>query len=151
MSSIANLVAFDGASTPVEHTFLPEGIKNADGEIVAEYVEPLAGVPTYASPRVVVGRGKRLKSGVYRSYLTVTVPVMEAVLNQNAAGYTAAPKVAYEDKIQIVQFAHERSTSASRRLVRQLAINIAGGKLTTVTPATTGPVPELFDTGVAPT
>lgn len=151
MSSIANLVAFDGASTPVSHTFLPTGIVNSDGEVTASYVESLTGVPIYASPIVTISRGKRLKSGVYRSVVNVEVPVMESILNQNAAGYTAAPKVAYVDKVQIVQFAHERSTVQSRRLVRQLAVNIANGILTTVTPVTTGPVPELMDQGVAPT
>lgn len=151
MSSIANLVAFDGAATPVSHTFAPIGITNTGGEIEASYVETLTGVPLYASPSVKVGRSKRLKSGVYRSIITVTVPVMESVSGQNAAGYTAAPKVAYEDKIQVVQFAHERSTSTSRRLVRQLTTNILNGVLTTVTPVQTGPAPELFDLGVAPT
>ncbi len=151
MSSIANLVAFDGAATPVSHTFLPQQINNIAGEIEAIYLESLSGVPIYASPKCVIGRSKRQKSGVYRSVITVEVPVMEAVLNQNASGYTAAPKVAFVDKVQIVQFAHERSTVASRRLTRQLAINIANGILTTVTPVTTGPAAELFDSGVAPT
>lgn len=151
MSSIANLVAFDGAASPVSHTFLPMGVQNAQGEITAEYLESLSGVPLYAQPSVKISRGKRQKSGVYRSVITVEVPVMESISGQNAAGYTAAPKVAYTDKIQIVQFAHERSTVLSRRLVRQLAINIANGVTTTVAPVTTGPAAELLDQGVAPT
>lgn len=150
MSAIANLVAFDGAATPVSHTFLPLGITN-NGEIEASYMESIAGVPLFACPTVKLGRSVRQKSGVYRSVVTVEVPVMEAILNQNASGYTAAPKVAYTDKIAIVQYAHERSTPASRKLVRQLAINIAGNITTSVTPVNTGPVPELFDLAVAPT
>lgn len=150
MSAIANIVAFDGAATPVAHTFAPLGITN-NGEIEASYMESLPGVPLYAVPTVKIGRSVRQKSGVYRSVVTVEVPVMEAILNQNASGYTAAPKVAYVDKIAIVQYAHERSTPASRRLCRQLALNIAGNVTISVAPVTTGPVPELFDNAIAPT
>lgn len=151
MSAIVNLVAFDGAAAPVSHTFLPLGITNTGGEILASYLESTSGTPLYASPTVTIGRSKRLKSGVYRSVVTVDVPVMESVLNQNAMGYTAAPKVAYVDKVQVVQFAHERSTVASRRLARQLAINIVNGVTVTTAPILVGPVAELFDLGVAPT
>lgn len=75
---------------------------------------------------------------------------MEAVSGQNAAGYTAAPKVAYVNTVQIVGLFHERSTIAERRLVRQLALNIGGNISTSVAAVTTGPVPELIDQMIVP-
>lgn len=150
MSQIANIVAFDGAATPVSHTFLPISVTQEKGVVSAEYRESIAGVPTYASPRVSL-KLALLKSGIYRCEARVAVPVMEAVLNQNAAGYTAAPKVAYENTVVCTTFFHQRSDTVSRRLARQLAINILGSIATSVAPVSTGPVPELLDLLVAPT
>lgn len=146
MSAQANIVAFDGAATPVSHTLVP--VRSATdpktGELVAEWRESLATVPVYAQVRCST-RQKRLSSGIYRVATIVEVPVMESVSGQNSAGYTAAPKVAYTNTMQLIGYFSERATIAEKRLVRQLALNIAGSISTSVTPATTGPVPELVD------
>lgn len=70
---------------------------------------------------------------------------MEAINAQNSSGYTAPPKVAYIDTVEIVGYFHERSTIAGRRLARQIAVNVAGNVSTTVAAATAGPVAELMD------
>lgn len=150
MANIANIVAYDGASTPVAHTLVPVSITREKGVVVAEWRENVAGVPAYASPRCNM-RIEKLKSGVYRVEQRVVVPVMESISGQNAAGYTAAPKVAYENTDVHIGYFHERSDLVGRRLVRQLALNIAGNISTSVTPATAGPAVELFDLLVAPT
>jgi hypothetical protein len=84
-------------------------------------------------------------SDVYRVDTRVEIPVMEAIAGNNVSGYTAAPKVAYVDTVLTTGFFSPRSTIAGRRLVRQLAVNIANGVSTSVTPVTTGPVADLFD------
>lgn len=150
MANIANIVAFDGASTPVSHTFTPIVINREKGVVTAEWRENVSGVPAYASPRVTM-RMEKLKTGIYRVETRTVVPVMESISGQNAAGYTAAPKVAYENTDVHIGYFHERSDLTGRRLCRQLAINIAGNVSTTVTPATTGPAVELFDLLVMPT
>lgn len=150
MSAQANIVAFDGAPTPVSHTLVPAMIQpGVDGELLAFYREALTTIPVYAQINARVSQ-RRLKSGIYRVALTVEQPVMEAVSGQNAAGYTAAPKVAYVNTVQIVGLFHERSTIAERRLVRQLALNIGGNISTSVAAVATGPVPELIDQMIVP-
>lgn len=149
MSSIANIVAFDGAATPVQHTFVPESVTRIKDEVIAIYREQLADVPVYAQPLHILKK-KRMGSGVYRVSSRTEVPVMESVGAQNAAGYTAPPKVAYINTKEDVGLFHERSTITDRRLVRQLSVNISNGIATSVTPVTTGPVAELFDLLVAP-
>lgn len=149
MSAIANIVAYDGAATPVLHTFLPVSVVRDKDEVVAEWREALATVPVYAQPRITM-KLKRMGSGVYRVSSRTSVPVMETVGSQNAAGYTAAPKVAYENTDENVGYFHERSDITGRRLVRQLAVNIMNGVSTSVTPVTTGPVADLFDLLSAP-
>lgn len=149
MPAIANIVAFDGAATPVSHTFVPVSVVREGGEVIAHWREQLANVPVYAQPSVVM-KLKRMNSGVYRVSSRVMVPVMEAIGAQNAAGYTAAPKVAYENTDENIGYFHERSDNAGRKLVRQLAINILNGVATSVTPVVVGPVADLFDQLSAP-
>lgn len=150
MSSIANIVAFDGAATPVSHTFVPVSVTREKEKVTAFWREALAGVPVYAQPRVTMTL-ERLRSGVYRVVNRVEVPVQEVVTGSNAAGYSAAPKVAYINTVETTGLYHERSDVAGRRLARQLAVNIDGSIATSVTPVTTGPLPELFDLLTAPT
>ncbi len=150
MSAIAAITVFDGAATPVSHTLTPISVTRKDDEVTAEYREMLASVPAYAQVRATL-KMQLLKSGVYKTESRVVVPVMEAVLNQNAAGYTAAPKVAYENTVVCTGFFHPRSTVTDRRLARQMAVNIGGNISTSITPISTGPFPELFDQLVAPT
>lgn len=151
MSAQANIIAFDGAATPVSHTLVGISVSKdpKTGDIVAFWREGITTIPSYAQVSC-ESRARRLPSGVWRVQLSVSVPVMESISGQNAAGYTAAPKVAYTNQVQLVGYFHERSTIAERRLCRQLAINIANGIATSVAPATTGVAPELIDQLVSP-
>ncbi|DAD49927.1 TPA_asm: coat protein [ssRNA phage ESO010] len=150
MSSIANIVAFDGAASPVSHTFLPISITRENGVVEALWRENVSGVPVYAQCWVKI-RLSKSANGVYRAETRVVVPVMESVSGQNSAGYTAAPKVAYENSEQKIAFFSERSDTVGRKLLQQLALNVGGGVTTTVTPVTTGPVAELYQLLVMPT
>jgi len=151
MSQQSNIVAFDGATTPVSHTFVPVGNrsellpgKKAVREFLAEWREAVLALPLAAQATVRTS-SRKLPSGVHRVALIVSVPTMEAVNGQNSAGYTAAPKVAFDDTIHIVGYFDPRSTIESRRRVRQLSANILNGVSTSVAPVTTGVAAELLD------
>lgn len=151
MSAIANITVYDGAATPVSHTLVPVSVtRKGAGEIEATWREQLASVPTEAQVRASM-RISNLTNRIVRAEVTVEVPVMETVTNQNAAGYTAAPKVAYVDKVVMISYQHPRSTITSRRLARQIIVNIGNNISTSVAAATTGPASELIDSQVAPT
>jgi hypothetical protein len=150
MSQIANITVFDGAATPVTHTLNAISVTREKGKVVALWREAVASLPVYAQ-MTVTATIERLKSGVWRTETRVEVPVMEAILNQNAAGYTAAPKVAYVNTMSLISYTHERSSITDRRLARQILVNAAGSISTSVAAATTGPIPELIDQLVAPT
>lgn len=148
MSAQANIIAFDGASTPVSHTFIPLGSRQ-DAKLgnLAMWRENLTTVPLYANARVTT-LDKVLKSGVTREEVRVEVPVMESVSGVNLAGYTAAPKVAYVNQVSLVAYFDERATPAERRLARQLLVNIGNNITTTVVAATAGVSSELVDSGI---
>lgn len=148
MSAQANITVFDGAAAPVTHTFTPAGVaKDAAEGMVAEWREILAAVPTYAQARIRTSQ-KQQKNGVWRVAITVQVPVMESISGQNAAGYTAAPKVAYVNSASAVGYFHERATTAERRLVKQILANLLNNVSTSVTAATTGPADELISQNI---
>lgn len=151
MSAQANITVFDGAATPVTHTFVAvrTGMDPKSSENYAEWRENLASVPVYACSRIRVST-RRLKNGVTRVSATVEVPVMEAVLNQNALGYTAPPAVAHVVSESFVGYFHERATQTDKRLTRMLLVNFLNNISTSVAAATTGPASELIDSLIVP-
>jgi hypothetical protein len=150
MSAIANIAVYDGAATPVLHTLVAVSVTREKGKVTAAWREQLASLPAYAQVSALMSI-ERLKSGVYKTVTRVEVPVMESVSGQNAAGYTAAPRVAHVDTVETVGYFHERSSVTSRRLARQISVNIGNNVSTSVAAASTGPMPELIDQLVAPT
>lgn len=151
MSSIANITAFDGAATPVSHVFVPIGLFREGKRSIARWRENIPGVPVYAQPRITMYSDDRSSGGIYRVGVLVEVPVMEAVNAQNAAGYTAPPKVAHTLTDRYEKNSHERSTIENRRLSRMLLVNISNNITATTAAATAGPASELLDALVLPT
>lgn len=151
MSNIANITVFDGAATPVAHVLVPvfQG-KDADGVVNALWREQLPSLPTEAQVRL-EQKQRKLKSGVLETRTRVVVPVMESVSGANASGYTAAPRVAFEDADEWVSYAHPRSTIAGRRLCKQLLTNFSNNIATTVAAAVAGPFDEAVSQLIMPT
>jgi len=151
MANIANITVFDGAATPVSHTLVAVSVtRGPDGTITALWREGLASLPVEAQVRAEM-RQKVLKSGVVETRMRVVVPTMESISGQNAAGYTAAPKVAFEDTQEWVSYSHPRSTITSRRLAKQLLTNISNNISTTVAAASSGPFDEAVSQLLMPT
>lgn len=151
MSAIATITVFDGQATPVAHVLDPVSVSREGASIVrAEWRETGLAVPINAQPRLSI-RLELLKSGVYRAERKLVVPVMEAVAGQNAAGYTAAPKVAHELTDTRVWFFSQRSDVAGRRLIKQMGTNLDSNKSNTGPAITSGVVDDLAGLLVAPT
>lgn len=151
MAQQANIVVFDGASTPVSHTFVGEEVaRMADGLVVAKYKESSLTLPDYACNRVLIQR-RKLKNGLMRIETRVEIPVMEAINAQNSSGYTAPAKVAHVVTMSLVATVHERSTETERRLARQLLVNLGNNISVTVAAAITGPVSDAIDKNILPT
>jgi len=137
MAQQADIIAYDGAATPVAHTLLAAGMNADASNSTATWVEAIAGLPQEAQVRYTQIK-QRLKSGVVRVTCRAEVPVMESVSGVNSQGYTAAPKVAYVERIEAVGYFAPRSTETTRRLTEQLLINILQNVATSVAPVTAG-------------
>lgn len=149
MATMSNITVFDGAATPVSHTLVPQSVSKEKTKVTAIWREIVSTVPVDAQISLTLSL-ELLPSGTYVCTTDVRVPVMEAIAGNNAAGYTAAPKVAFIDRRVSTQYVSPRSTVASRRLARQLDINFQGNVTTTVAPDTTGFASVLFDLLVMP-
>jgi len=138
MAALADIAVYDGAVTPLLHTLKAEAVSRpAPNQILAEWREKLTGISDDAQASLTLTKTK-LSSGVVRVDARYSVPVQEAITNQNAQGYTAPQKVAYVDTIVISQLVHPRSTVLSRRLAKQIAINHLNNVATAVTPISAG-------------
>lgn len=144
MAQQADITVFDGAATPVSHLLKPVDNKVLkDGTRLAIWRENLVGLPTEAQVRAEL-RQRELPSGVTESRFRVVFPVMESIGGQNSAGYTAAPKVAFEDTDEWVKYSHRRSTATSRGISSQALRNLMNNVSTTVAPVSAGVAKEAF-------
>lgn len=139
MAQQANIVAFDGESTPVSHTFVADHVEYTGADLQAFWQEKTAGVPEYAQGSLILSR-RKVNSGLTRIGLRVNLPVMESVSGANLSGYTAAPKVAYTDAAEYVQWVHPRSLSAGRKNVKAIVTNILRDNASTAAAISTGPL-----------
>jgi hypothetical protein len=149
MSTMTNITVFDGAASPASHTLVPLSCTREGKAIVARWREQIVSLPSDAQVTCTM-KLETLKGGVVRAEIATAVPVMENISGQNAAGYTASPKVAFVDRDHWIKFQHPRSTITSRRLSRMLLTNISNNVSTTVAAATSGFASELLDSQVAP-
>lgn len=145
MSQISNIAVFDGAATPVQHILVPISVEKTGkgNRIEAIWREQVSTLPTYAQVSAQMSLSYNSKSGVWHVDFRMEVPVMESVSGANAAGYTAAPKVAYVDTSGFYGHYHERGSIASRRLSKQLLLNCVNNVATSVPAVSAGIVDEL--------
>lgn len=150
MAQLADIVVFDGATTPISHTLVAEGINRVGPVSTVTWREKLATVPdeaqVYAQLKLEV-----LKSGVKVVSFEVGVPVMESINGQNASGYTAPPKIAYVDRDVHVKYMHPRSTVLSRQICSQLSRNLLNNVSTTVPAVTAGVLADALHKFLSPT
>lgn len=116
MSQIANIAIPDGQGTPVTHTFYP--LRSGDKSTWRENQAGLA----------LIGQGTvdmMVKQGpLSKIRMVLELPALETATGANASGYTAAPKVAYSNKVIIEMFLPSRGTAAQRKDLRVLASNL---------------------------
>jgi len=142
MAQQANITVFDGATTPVTHSIKTDGVRQEGATAFALWKESVGTVPDYAQIRLTQVRQK-LRSGAVKVTSRVEVPVMESVSGQNAAGYTAAPKVAYTERHEYVTYKHQRSTPYQSQVAAQMLLNWMGNVSTSVAAVNTGIVADL--------
>lgn len=149
MAQIADITVYDGEATPVAHTFYADHVEYSGSDLTALYAEKVPGVPEYAQGTILLSR-KKVGSGMIRAACRVNLPVMESVAGQNLSGYTAAPKVAYVDSNEDVQWSHPRSLAQGRQNAKQIMRNLLANLSTTQPATTAGFIHDAFVRNVWP-
>lgn len=120
MSAIANIVINDGESTPVAHTFAPNGNTGTE----ANYADRASGIsigfPVLKTNLAAAGRNQPLN----KIRVRLSVPKLETVSGSTDAGLVPAPRLAYAGSFDGTFIFHERSTVQDRKNVRALLANL---------------------------
>jgi hypothetical protein len=119
MSAIGNLVIQDGAGSPVTHTFYP--IQSGQ---LSLFRENQAGLPIVGQGVISVAVKADQKGGLNKVRVSMDLPALETATGANSAGYTAAPKVAYSNKVTMEFFLPSRGTAAQRKDLRVLIADL---------------------------
>lgn len=119
MSAIANIAIQDGQATPATHTFYPVASGNDSVWRENQSALPLVGQGT-------VHQTLKLdsKTGLNRVRLVLDVPALETATAANSQGYTAAPKVAYSNRVTVEFILPSRGTAAQRKDLRVMLSNL---------------------------
>lgn len=122
MAQMTNILVKDDSNPLVELTLVP--ISNARPKWRAQ----VAGVPIDAQVTVELLVNEKLPDGNYRRVMKLEVPVMETLGTAGtSAGYQAAPKVAYVEKITISHVSPARAVTADNANAVKLAIGLLAG------------------------
>ena len=120
MSNIADIIAYDGAATPVAHTFAPVTI---DGS-VAKFADRSGGIPVGYPVVWIDAREPRNGSPLWKSTMTVMVPTLEQTSPSTATGIQPAPTVAYFHTTKIDWLFPVRGTLQERKNQRSFTVNL---------------------------
>lgn len=144
MGQQAALTLYDGAATPVAHVFTGDFVKTEKSDVIAQWREQLSTVPVEAQPRYIQIL-RTLKSGMKQLVARIEVPVSEATsTGGNVSGYIAPAKVAFVERVDIVRWAHPRSSESTARIAYQLALNAMNNNSGTTPPVVAGPTADLL-------
>lgn len=117
MAAIAPITVMDGKATPVAHALNP--VQSAPSAI---WREQKVGLSQIGQIQLTVTRTTVTKE-LDKVRLVFSVPALEVTSGANASGYSAAPKVAYEDKADIAVFLPARATSDQHKDLRVMLSN----------------------------
>lgn len=149
MAALADITVYDGASTPIAHYFIADHVEYDGANLTALWQEKTAGIPEYAQGSCLLSK-KKVGSGMTRVGFRVNLPVMESVSGQNLSGYTAAPKVAYVDSGEVIQWVHPRSLYQGRLNCGTILRNLLSNVATSAAATTTGNMYAWFTQLVMP-
>lgn len=119
MAQIANIAVLDGKTTPATHTFYPIAARPD-----ASYREAVASLALVGQGIVTIRNQSAANAALQRVRIGLALPALETISGENAAGYTAAPKVAYTNTAMIELIMPARGTVDQRKDLRVMLSNL---------------------------
>lgn len=118
-----DIVLADAQATPVNHTFKPAGY-DKDGKY--QFVSRAAAnaVGNWMIKVDVKQPSSSAPNGTFRYKLELHEPVLEVLGDANAAGYVAAPSVAYTPRVFVEFVLPDRTTLQNRKDIRKMCAGL---------------------------
>jgi len=117
MSAISAITIADGKATPVNHVYQP-----IESGMASLYRTQDSALPLIGQEVLKVSQ-KTLNANVKSVTVELVLPALETATGNNSSGYTAAPKVAYTNRVVMTFMLPDRGTAAQRTDLRTLAKN----------------------------
>lgn len=118
-----NIVLPDAQATPVNHTFQPSGY-DAKGKYVFVDRSASNAVGNWMIKIDVTQPQAITANGTYRYKLELHEPVLEVLGAENAAGYVAAPSVAYVPRVFVEFVLPDRANLQNRKDIRKMVAGL---------------------------
>lgn len=118
MATIANITITDGKATPANHVF--SAIKSGLASLWRTTVSSLPLVGQEIARLVFKDASPTVRNVV----LSLDLPALESATGSNESGYTAAPKVAYTNRVTCSFMLPDRGLADQRKDLRVLLRNL---------------------------
>lgn len=118
MAQVAPIVVADGAATPVNHTFSPVATSPD-----TFYREGISSLPLVGQGTLTIVNRSQANAKLQRVRVKLELPALETIAGNNAAGYTAAPAVAYTNTVMVEFLLPARGTVQQRKDLRVMLSN----------------------------
>lgn len=118
MAAITAITIADGKGTPLNHIYNPINSGND-----ALWRTSDGALPFIGQERVTV-KLKAINASVNSVVVGLELPALETATDANSSGYTAAPKVAYVNRVTMTFMLPNRGLPAQRTDLRTLAKNL---------------------------
>lgn len=119
MAAIAPIAVQDGKSPAVTHTLNPVSTVGT----TAIWRDSIAGLSTNGQVSLQLSR-QTVTKDLDKVRIVLSAPALEVTSGSNAQGYSAAPKVAYEVKADLVIFLPSRALPAQNKDLRTMLSNL---------------------------
>lgn len=118
MSAIAAITVADGQATPVNHVYQP-----IESGLSSFYRTQTSSLPLIGQESIRVTQ-KAVNANVKSVVVSLELPALETAASANSSGYTAAPSVAYTNRVTCSFMLPNRGTAAQRTDLRTLLKNL---------------------------
>lgn len=129
MPQQAAIVLTDAATTPVNHTFNPNGaLQQPDRKVVAEWVAK----STYSVGDQILREQftPANGNGFIKQRFVLERPVLEQAAGVSGSGFTPPPTLAYKNWVEVTFHTHSRSTAQERKDLATMAADLVSEAVT---------------------
>lgn len=119
MATIADIAIQDGQATPLTHTYKP-----VESGPHALWRTANGSLPLIGQEKISLDVSTTKQTGMNVVKMVVDLPALETATGANSSGFTAAPQLAYSNRVRLEFMLPPRGTASQRTDLRVLLRNL---------------------------